>query len=74
MVEKWMQAESEREEKAGTKGSFSRAAKRAGKSTSEFAQEKKSASGKMGRKARMAMMYAKGRAARKAKSRGGSRR
>jgi hypothetical protein len=69
-AEKWMQAESEREEKAGTKGSFTRAAKRAGKSTSAYAREKEHASGKIGQKARMALRFAE---ARRKKSRSGGR-
>ena len=52
-----MQAESEREKHAGTKGSFSRAAARAGESTAAYAREKEDAPGKTGRRARMALMY-----------------
>ena len=40
-------------------GSFSAAAKKAGKSTSEYAQEKKHASGKIGKRARLALVFAK---------------
>ena len=40
---------------AHNKGAFSAAAKRAGKSTAEYAQEKKSASGRMGKRARLSM-------------------
>jgi len=36
------------------KGSFSAAAKKAGKSTAEYADEKSGASGKLGRRARLA--------------------
>lgn len=36
-------------------GSFSASAKRAGKSTSEFAHEKEHAGGKIGRRARLAL-------------------
>ena len=36
------------------KGSFSGAAKKAGKSTAEYAQEKSGAKGKIGRRARLA--------------------
>lgn len=57
MSEKWMQEESQREKHAGTKGSFSRAAKRAGKSTREYAEEKKHSKGKVGQRARMALAY-----------------
>jgi hypothetical protein len=53
----WMQKESKREKRAGTKGVFSAAAARAGKSTQEYAEEKKSAPGKTGRRARMALAY-----------------
>lgn len=54
---KWMQAESSREEHAGTKGVFSAAAARAGKSTREYAEEKKNAGGKTGRRANMALAF-----------------
>lgn len=57
MAGKWMQKESQREKHAGTKGSFRRAAQRAGKPTEEFAEEKKDAPGKMGERARMALAY-----------------
>lgn len=53
----WMQAESSREKHAGTKGVFKRAAERAGKSTHEFAEEHKHSSGKVGRRARMALAF-----------------
>jgi hypothetical protein len=59
-----MQRESEREKHAGTKGSFSAAAARAGKSTSEFAKEHEHSSGTIGKRARMAEAFA---AARKRK-------
>jgi hypothetical protein len=58
----WMSKESKREKKSGTKGIFAAAAARKGESTSEFAHEKEHASGKVGERARMALMYAKGRA------------
>jgi hypothetical protein len=54
---KWMQAESSREEHAGTKGSFSSAAARAGKSTAEYAEEKQHAPGKLGKRARLAKAF-----------------
>ncbi len=44
-------------ERKGTKGVFSAAAKRAGKSTEEFAEEKKHAKGKIGARARMALVF-----------------
>jgi hypothetical protein len=53
----WMQDESEREKKAGTKGKFSAAAVRAGKTTAEYANEKASAPGKLGARARMAKAF-----------------
>lgn len=40
-------------------GSFSAAAKRAGKSTAEYAQEKKDAPGKTGQRARLAITFSK---------------
>jgi len=53
---KWMQAAAQKMKSKGTVGSFTRAAKKAGKSVAQFAQEKKSAPGKMGKKARFAMV------------------
>lgn len=53
----WMSDESKREDSAGTKGAFSSSAAAAGKSTSQYAQDKKDAPGKTGRRARMALMY-----------------
>lgn len=57
MARNWMAAESKREKHAGTKGSFSAAAQRAGKTTREYAEEKKHASGTIGKRARMALAY-----------------
>ena len=57
----WMQAESKREKRAGTKGSFSRSAERAGMSTQAYARKEEHAPGKTGKRARMALMYAKAR-------------
>lgn len=54
---KWMQAESSREKHAGTKGVFRKAAERAGKSTRSFAEEHKHSSGKIGKRARMALAF-----------------
>lgn len=54
---KWMQAESEREKHAGTKGVFKRAAERAGMSTGAYARKEEHAPGKLGRRARMAEAY-----------------
>jgi len=61
MANRWMSRESKREAHAGTKGSFSAAASRAGKSTSEYAHEKEHASGTVGKRARMALAFAKAR-------------
>ena len=59
MAEKWMQkVKSEMEEK-GTTGKFARKAKRAGKSTSEYAREKAKSKGKLGKEARLAKTFAK---------------
>jgi hypothetical protein len=74
MAEKFMQKASEEMEAKGTKGSFTRAAKRAGKGVQEYAREKASSGGAMGKKARFAL--AAGSVARKhkrSKSRGGGR-
>jgi hypothetical protein len=57
MAEKWMQDESNREEKAGTKGVFSAAAAKAGKSTAEYANEHAGDSGKLGKRARLAKAF-----------------
>jgi hypothetical protein len=53
----WMQDESDREAKAGTKGAFSGAAAKAGKTTAQYADEKQDAPGKVGKRARMAKMF-----------------
>jgi hypothetical protein len=53
----WMTDEADREKSAGTKGKFSGAAARAGKSTQSYAEEKKDAPGKTGKRARMALMF-----------------
>ena len=57
----WMQAESKREKHAGTKGSFSAAASRHGMSTGAYARKEEHASGKVGRRARMALAFASAR-------------
>jgi len=54
---RWMQRESEREKSAGTKGSFRRIAERKGHSTHEEAELDKGKSGKVGKKARMALAF-----------------
>ena len=53
----WMAKESKREKHAGTKGVFKAAAQRAGKSTQEYAEQEKHASGKTGRRARLALAF-----------------
>ena len=57
----WMQAESKREKHAGTKGSFSRSAERAGMSTQAYARKEEHAPGKTGKRARMALAFASAR-------------
>ena len=54
---RWMQRESEREKRAGTKGSFTRIAERHGHSVHEEAELDKHKSGKIGKKARMALVF-----------------
>lgn len=61
MAEKWMQGVKSGIEKRGTKGVFKQAAARAGKSTHEFAEEHKHSSGKVGRRARLALAFASAR-------------
>jgi hypothetical protein len=53
----WMKKVSEGIKERGTEGSFTRQAKSAGKSVSEYAQEKKRAPGKTGRRARLALAF-----------------
>jgi hypothetical protein len=48
-------------EKRGTEGVFSGAAKRAGMSTSAFAEKHKHSSGKVGKRARLALAFASAR-------------
>jgi hypothetical protein len=59
MAEKWMQKAKDKMEAKGTVGSFTRLAKKAGKSVQEFAREKKGAGGKLGKKANFALAAAK---------------
>ena len=54
---KWMQSVSRGIEKRGTKGVFKAAAERAGKSTHEFDEEHKHSSGKIGKRARLALAF-----------------
>jgi hypothetical protein len=58
MAHKWMAKVSRGIKRRGTEGVFSAAAHRAGKSTHEFAEEKKHSAGKVGRRARLALAYA----------------
>lgn len=55
---RWMQKVSSGIKHRGTKGVFSSAAHRAGKSTHEFAEEHKHSSGKIGKRARLALAFA----------------
>ena len=59
MANKWMQKAADSIKAKGTKGSFSRMAKKAGESTHAFAEEKQSAPGKTGKKARLALAFEK---------------
>jgi hypothetical protein len=54
---KWMQGAAESIKSNGTKGVFKAAAARAGKSTREYAEEKKHAAGKTGARARLALAF-----------------
>jgi len=53
----WMSDEADRQKSAGTKGAFSGAAAKAGKTTAQYADEKQDAPGKVGKRARMAKMF-----------------
>lgn len=57
MAKKWMQSVNRGIKSRGTKGVFKAAAQRAGKSTQEFAEEKKHAPGKVGKRARLALAF-----------------
>lgn len=61
MASRWMGAVKETMKKRGTEGVFSSAAHRAGKSTSEFAHEHEHSSGKIGKRARLALAFASAR-------------
>lgn len=61
MPNRWMSKVSEGIKSSGHKGVFKAAAHRAGKSTSEYAHEKEHASGKTGKRARLALAFAKAR-------------
>ena len=53
----WMSGVSKGIKASGHKGVFKAAAERAGKSTREYAEEKKHASGKTGQRARLALAF-----------------
>ncbi len=55
----WMQEAAEKMKKKGTVGSFTKSAKKAGKGVHEYAEEKKHASGTLGKRARFALAAAK---------------
>ena len=58
---RWMGKVANKIESSGHKGVFKAAAKRAGKSTHEFAEEHKHSSGKVGKRARLALAFASAR-------------
>jgi hypothetical protein len=58
MPNRWMQGVKKGMERKGTEGVFSSAAKRAGMSTSSFAEKHKHDSGKTGKRARLALAFA----------------
>lgn len=57
--EKWMQHAGEKMEEKGTKGSFTRMAKKKGESVAKLAHEDAHKPGKVGKKARFALMAEK---------------
>ena len=57
MANRWMSHEASREKHAGTKGSFTRIAERHGRSVPAEAQADKNKPGKIGKKARMAIIF-----------------
>jgi hypothetical protein len=57
MSSRWMGKEADREKKAGTKGSFTRIAKEHGHSVHEEAELDSGKTGKIGKKARMALAF-----------------
>lgn len=61
MANRWMQKVSSGIKHRGTEGVFSSAAHRAGKSTHAFAEEHKHSSGKVGKRARLALAFASAR-------------
>jgi hypothetical protein len=56
---RWMQGVSKEIKASGHEGVFSSAAARAGKSTHEFAEEHEHSPGKIGKRARLALAFAK---------------
>jgi len=56
---RWMQGVSKEIKASGHEGVFSGAAARAGKSTHEFAEEHKGSAGTIGKRARLALAFAK---------------
>jgi hypothetical protein len=58
-VKNFLSREAKREKKTGTAGSFSAKARRAGKSTSEFASEHDSDNSHLAKQSRLAETYAK---------------
>lgn len=61
MAKRWMQKVSSEIKHSGTKGVFKAAAHRAGESTHEFAEKHKHSEGKIGKRARLALAFAKAR-------------
>lgn len=59
MANNWMAGVASKIKSSGHKGVFRAAAHRAGKSTHEFAEEHKHSSGKVGKRARLALAFAK---------------
>ena len=65
MASRWIGGVKAGMKRRGTEGSFSAAAKRAGKSTSAFAHEHAHSSGKTGKRARLALAFASARSHKK---------
>lgn len=61
MTNRWMSREASREKHAGTKGSFTRIAEGHGRTVHEEAVADEHKSGKVGKKARMALAFEKAR-------------
>jgi hypothetical protein len=59
MANRWMQKAADSIKSHGTKGVFKAAAHKAGKSTHEFAEEHRHSSGKIGKRARLALAFSK---------------